>query len=211
MKKKHLIYLVDDNRFNLLSISKKLKSALNCDIICFKTALNCVLALEEQEVDLIVSDVNLSSNKGDMEGTDLVDAAARKQAAVPVILYSSGESFSVEAQEAISRADDFVPCKKGFQKKLAHTVRKKLIDIKETRKRRNKRSFIIVSVISALLALIGFFLAPAYASIFYFVALGGWMISVGYHLVSPIFTSKSIVKTNEPYLVRNVENQPILP
>jgi len=93
------IFVVDDNRFTLLLLGRKLKKTFGCKIRLFTSAYDCIAALEKESPDVILSDYRLQDDAlHGMNGDHLLIKLKKYFPEIPVIIYSSTENAQMELQ-----------------------------------------------------------------------------------------------------------------
>lgn len=132
MKAKYLIYVVDDNQFNLLMVSTRLRRVIDCEVKTFENAESCMNALETQVPDLIVTDYHLRhSVEHGMNGNHMMQFIKEDYPDLPVIVYSHLQSIELAVEMMREGANDFVPGNRHFLNRIARSAKKELGRIKE--------------------------------------------------------------------------------
>ncbi|MFZ5554399.1 MAG: response regulator [Bacteroidota bacterium] len=124
MKTKYKIYVVDDNAFNLMMVSTRLRRIFKCEVKEFQTAESCIGAMEGELPDLIVTDFRLHPhNEHGMNGNEMMQHIKNDYPDIPVIIYSHVHSLELAVEMMREGADDFIPRDKHFLNRIADTVR----------------------------------------------------------------------------------------
>lgn len=122
---KPYIYIVDDNIVSLKIIQKKIKGILDCNIRTFTNAEDCYRTVQFRTPDLILADYYLDSMYNQrMNGDDLLNKVKYYNHNIPVIIYSSTESFKLAVRLVKLGADDFIPRNDDFIPELLEVVEK---------------------------------------------------------------------------------------
>ena len=154
MKIRKKIFIVDDNRFTLLLLGRKLKKAFGCKIRLFTSAHDCIAALEKDSPHVILSDYRLREDPGDtMNGDHLLVKLKKYFPEIPVIIYSSTQNAEMELQMMRFGADG-VTSGSGEElfNKIAERLQDQLIRLQRisTWKKFVWSTFLILAGISAV-------------------------------------------------------------
>src|SRR5688572_30569313 len=107
MEPKYRIFIVDDDRFNLLLVSRKLKRTLNCHTRLFNSARECIQAIDHDEPDLVITDYRLDDQDNKLNGDYLLNWFHSRKPNIPVIMYSSMSTFDLILKMIREGAVDF--------------------------------------------------------------------------------------------------------
>ena len=131
MSPKYKIYVVDDNEFNLLMVSTRLRRLFDCQVKSFLKAEECIRAIEDEVPDLVVTDYRLRSAKArGMNGDQMMQHIKNDYPDLPVIIYSYFPDLEMAVKMMRNGAADFVPRDRHFLNKIAETVQVQLIKVK---------------------------------------------------------------------------------
>jgi len=128
MKTKYLIFIVDDDRFNLISVSRKLRKNLNCSIRLFRNASDCIRKSVKETPDVILINYRLKGEKNQqIQGDYLLSWAKKNYSTTPVIMFSTSRSFELAVKLVRKGAAEFVVRDSNFLDKICVKVREHLI------------------------------------------------------------------------------------
>jgi CheY-like chemotaxis protein len=148
MESKYNIFIVDDDPFNLLLISRKLKKTLNCSTRLYKSALACIHDSGKEKPDLILTDYMLTDKPGHkLNGDYVLERLKNKYENVPVIMYSSVMNADLTLSMMQKGAVDFVLRDENFLEKITKRVNLQLIKLKQKMSRRMTQIAIAISVV----------------------------------------------------------------
>jgi CheY-like chemotaxis protein len=154
MKIRKKIFIVDDNRFTLLLLGRKLKKTFGCRIRLFTSAHDCIAALEKESPHVILSDYRLHDEKSDgMNGDHLLVKLKKYFPEIPVIIYSSTENAEMELQMMRFGADGVTSGGgEDLYEKIADRLKAQLIRLQRlsTRKKFVWGTFLALAAISAI-------------------------------------------------------------
>jgi CheY-like chemotaxis protein len=148
------VFIVDDNRFTLLLLGRKLKSTLGCKIRLFTSARECIAALEKDSPHVILSDYRLHDDTADgMNGDHLLMKLKKYFPEIPVIIYSSSENAEMELRMLRFGADGVTSGGgEAMFEKITERLRTQLLRIKRVSKRKKFAwlTFLILAGIAAI-------------------------------------------------------------
>ncbi|MFN3916615.1 MAG: response regulator [Flavobacteriales bacterium] len=144
---KSIIYIVDDNTYNLQILSKKLKSEFNCKIRLYSNAYDCKKALEREAPDIVLSDYNLCNGSKKMNGDWLLSTVKKHHPNTPVVLYSSINNINLATYLMRNGAEDFVQADGKFFEKIIKAVKNQFAILKTKKQSKRTKLFILLMVI----------------------------------------------------------------
>lgn len=148
METKYNIFIVDDDPFNLLLISRKLKKTMNCSTRLFKGALECIHDSRDEKPDIIITDYMLTDTPGHkLNGDYVLQRLKSKYENVPVIMYSSVQSAELVISLMQKGASDFVLRDEHFLDKISRRVTAQLTKMKQKVSRRITKLTIFATII----------------------------------------------------------------
>lgn len=132
MEAKYKIYVVDDDSFNLKMLATRLRRVIDCVVMEYMTAEECIRAVEEDVPDLIVTDYHLHpSREHGMNGDQMMQHIKNDYPDLPVIIYSHVRSMELAVQMMREGAADFIARDNHFMNKVVATVQQQLTKLTE--------------------------------------------------------------------------------
>jgi FixJ family two-component response regulator len=101
--KRSVIYFVDDEPAVCKAVKQTLET-LNCRVICFSNAEDCLRSIEMGMCDLLISDVNMPG----MDGVELLRMVKRVRPMLPVLLVTGYGDIPVAVKAVKAGAMDFI-------------------------------------------------------------------------------------------------------
>ena len=98
-----LVYFVDDEPAVRRAVSQTIAAA-GCRVVSFASAESCLAALEKENCDLLISDVNMPG----MDGLALLKAIKEIKPALPVLLITGYGDIPIAVRAVKAGAYDFV-------------------------------------------------------------------------------------------------------
>ncbi|MBI3135877.1 MAG: response regulator [Bacteroidetes bacterium] len=155
METKYIIYIVDDDPFNLLLISRKLKKTMNCTTRLFRSALECIHDTRNEKPDIILTDYLLTNDtRNKLNGDYVLQRFKSKYSCVPVIMYSSLQSADLILSLMRKGAADFVLRDDQFLEKITRRVQIHL----RTMKQKMSKRFLKLTILATIVAITAGFL-----------------------------------------------------
>lgn len=149
METKYKIFIVDDNPFNLLLISRKLKKSINCTTRLFQNATECIRTLDKEVPDLVLTDYRLTDNQSQkMDGEYVLNWFKGHHATIPVVLYSSIRNFDLVVKLIHKGAADFVAKDENFLKKIAMIAGYQLRRLSSIAAEKKTRRIILTTIVA---------------------------------------------------------------
>lgn len=148
MKPKCHIYIVDDEPFNLLLISRKLKQQFNCSTSLFKSIPEAIQALKKTTPDLVLCDYRFSeggTNK--LTGDYLIRWIKENNCKASVVMYSSFQNLELAVRLIQKGATDFIVRDSNFLDKLMNRVKIHLRRLRTKNDKRISKSRILLSIV----------------------------------------------------------------
>lgn len=141
MKTKVLIYVVDQNAFNRLIISTRLRRVTDSEVKSFESAERCINAMETRIPDLIVSDYQLKHGEQKLNGNHLLHLVRESHPDLPVIIYSQMENLKIATELVHEGVTDVVFGHGKFLRRITDAVKN------QVNKKRDKYSELIRKIV----------------------------------------------------------------
>jgi FixJ family two-component response regulator len=101
--RRSVVIFVDDEPAVCKAVKQTLET-LNCRVLCYSNAADCLRAIETGNCDLLISDVNMPG----MDGVELLKAVKRLRPMVPVLLVTGYGDIPVAVKAVKAGAMDFI-------------------------------------------------------------------------------------------------------
>lgn len=149
MKPTTLIYIVDDEQFNLLLISRKLKQQLHCKTRLFNNIPAAIKAIEKNVPDLILCDYRFTNESGQkLTGDYMIQWVSTNAKNTPLLMYSSFQNIELAVTMIRKGACDFIVRDENFLDKLMRRVKAHLKKIGQKAEKRISKGKIVFSVLA---------------------------------------------------------------
>ena len=101
--RRSVIFFVDDEPAVCKAVKQTLET-LNCRVICFSNAEDCLRSLETGNCDLLISDVNMPG----MDGVELLKVVKHLRPMLPVLLVTGYGDIPIAVKAVKAGAMDFI-------------------------------------------------------------------------------------------------------
>jgi DNA-binding NtrC family response regulator len=149
MKPTTLIYIVDDEQFNLLLISRKLKQQLHCRTRLFKNIPDAIRVIKKHAPDLILCDYRFTTESGEkLTGDYMIQWVNANAKNIPLLMYSSFQNIELAVSMIRKGACDFIVRDEDFLDKLMRRVKAHLRKIGLKSEKRISKGKIVFSIVA---------------------------------------------------------------